>query len=440
MCSELFRIPHDWNGVPIFGFGVLLAVWAVVSAITLVGLVRQHGWNGETWATLPFLLLTGAAIAWLPRLFPDGLPVRGYGLMLLTGIAAGVAMAIYRARQRGIDAELIFSLAIWLVVFGLIGGRMFYVIENWEKSFTGRGAGTALLEIFNIPEGGLVVYGALIGAAVGFVIFVRKRKLPILATADMIAPSLAIGLAFGRVGCFLNGCCYGGETQRPWAVTFPKYGSRHEAEKPLADQRFSPPYQDQAARGEVYGFRIERRGDRPAVVAHVDSDSPAAQAGLRSGDDIRSVDGQPILSFDHAKVKIFEAFTSQKPLRIETQQGDAINIAAVAMPNRSRPVHPAQLYSAIDAGLLSWLLWAFYPFRRHDGQVVALMLTLHPISRFLLEIIRIDEPDVFGTGLSISQNISVIIFVLGLGLWWYLSRTPMLTGTLSTSAARRRLS
>ena len=90
-------------------------------------------------------------------------------------------------------------------------------------------------------------------------------------------------------------------------------------------------------------------------------------------------------------------------------------------------VHPAQLYSAIDAGLLAWLLWSFYPFRRRDGEVVALMMTIHPITRFLLEIIRIDEPAVFGTGLSISQNISVAFLICAAGLWWYLSRQPRQT-------------
>ena len=67
MCSELFRIPYAWGGVPIFGFGVLLAIWAVASAVTLVGLVRRHGWSGETWSSLPVLLLVGAAIVFLPR-------------------------------------------------------------------------------------------------------------------------------------------------------------------------------------------------------------------------------------------------------------------------------------------------------------------------------------------------------------------------------------
>ena len=82
--------------------------------------------------------------------------------------------------------------------------------------------------------------------------------------ADLVAPSMAIGLAFGRIGCLLNGCCYGGQTDWPWHVTFPKFSSRYEAAKPRL-QRFSPPYADQASRGEMHGFRLERaRTSRPS--------------------------------------------------------------------------------------------------------------------------------------------------------------------------------
>ena len=215
MCSELFRIPYEVGGVPIFGVGVLLAIWAIASAATIIGLVRKHGSATEVVGSLPVLLLLGAAIVFLPRVFPDGLPVRGYGVMLLVGITSGVGMAMYRARQGGLDPEIILSLAIWLVVCGVVGARLFYVTEYWDESFAGKSPRDTLLEIANIPEGGLVIYGGLIGAAFGFVVFVLKHRLPLLAMADLIAPSMAIGLAFGRIGCFLNGCCYGGETDLP---------------------------------------------------------------------------------------------------------------------------------------------------------------------------------------------------------------------------------
>ena len=139
MCSELFRIPYSWGGVPIFGIGVLLAIWAVASALTLVSLVRRHGWSGETLSTIPVLVLLGAAIVGLPKMFPDGFPVRGYGVMLLLGISAGVGLVMYRAQKIGLNPELILTGAIWVVVGGIIGARLFYVVEYWGVRF-GRGS------------------------------------------------------------------------------------------------------------------------------------------------------------------------------------------------------------------------------------------------------------------------------------------------------------
>lgn len=424
MCSELFRIPYTWGGVPIFGVGVLLAIWAIASALTLVSLIRRHGLNSETLSSLPVLLLLGAAIVLLPRVFPDGLPIRGYGLMLLLGITSGVGMAVHRARQGGLNSEVIISLAIWMVVSGIIGARLFYVIEYWHENFAGRNLRDTILEIINIPEGGLVIFGGFVGAMIGFTTFVRKQNLPLLAMADLIAPSMAIGLAFGRIGCLLNGCCYGGQTDLPWHVTFPKLSSRYEVGKASDGQRFSPPYADQASRGEMHGFRIDAKDAEPAFVTRVDVGLPAATAGLQTGDAIATINGTTIDSTRTAKGLLFEAFLTKQPLKIALRSGKTLEVASVEPPLRSRPVHPAQLYSAIDAGLLGWLLWSYFPFRRRDGELIALLLTIHPVTRFLLEIIRTDEPAVFGTGLSISQNISVGLLACACALWWYLLRQP----------------
>jgi phosphatidylglycerol:prolipoprotein diacylglycerol transferase len=424
MCSELFRIPYEIAGVPLFGFGVLLAIWAITSGITIAGMVRQYGWGAETWSTLPTLLFLGVAIYFLPRVFPNGLPIRGYGVMLLAGISAGVGMALYRARQAKLDREVIFSLAIWLVIFGVLGARLFHVVEYWNESFAGRPPIETLLKIVNIPDGGLVVYGALFGAAIGFVIFVRKNGLPLLALADIAAPSMAIGLALGRIGCFMNGCCYGGHTDLPWAVTFPKYSSRLSTGSEKQPPRYSPPYGDQAARGEMLGFRIDSRAGAPAVVASVQPGSAADTAGLKAGDRINAINGHAVQSLDKSKLLLLSAFENERGVQIELKDGRMVRIPPASMPARSLPVHPTQIYSAIDAGLLGWLLWSFFPFRRRDGEAVALLLTVHPISRFLLEIIRTDEPAVFGTGMSISQNISIVLFLCGVALWWHLSKQP----------------
>ena len=112
------------------------------------------------------------------------------------------------------------------------------------------------------------------------------------------------------------------------------------------------------------------------------------------------------------------------PVKLEVAGGEVFEISTIDIPTRSRPVHPTQVYSAIHAALLAWVLWSFFAFRRRDGEVIALMLTVYPISRFLLEVIRIDESAVFGTGLSISQNISLVLLVGAIGLWIYLYRQP----------------
>ena len=106
MCSELIRIPYTWGGVPIFGVGVLLAIWAVLGLGSLALAVRRYGWSGEAWGLVPVVLFTGAAIVGLPKLFPDGLPIRGYGLMVLAGWNArwgAVLLALFT-----IPATLIF--------------------------------------------------------------------------------------------------------------------------------------------------------------------------------------------------------------------------------------------------------------------------------------------------------------------------------------------
>lgn len=424
MCSELFHIPYAIGGVPIFGVGVLLAIWAIASAVMLTSLVRQHGWSAETFSSFSFLLVVGAAILLLPRVFPEGLPIRGYGVMLLAGILAGLGLAIYRGRQGGLDPETIVSLAIWMVICGVIGARLFFVVEYWQQSFAGRSLRDTLLEIVNVPQGGLVIFGGFIGAAVAFIICVRKQRLPLLAMADIAAPSMAIGLALGRVGCLLNGCCYGGQTDLPWHVTFPKYSAPLAGAATSDTQRFSPPYADQASRGEMHGFRIDAHGADAVVVTRVDPGSLADSAGLRVGDVVESINGIPLQNPEQAKSLLFELFLAKQSLKLGLRSAKSIDIEPVPLPERSRPVHPAQLYSAIDAGLLCWLLWTYFPFRRRDGEAIAILLTIHPITRFLLEIIRTDEPAVFGTGLSISQNISVGLLACGLGLWWYLSRQP----------------
>ena len=224
---------------------------------------------------------------------------------------------------------------------------------------------------------------------------------------DIIAPSLLVGLALGRIGCFLNGCCFGGIClNADYAVTFPAG---------------SPPYiQHEEQYGWDSGLWLTKKNGH-IVVGYVAPQWPAQLAGLKPGDEIIAVNGAKVNSLNEAHQRLLEGKASYE---VETADGRIVRWLSPKGPPRSVPVHPTQLYAAIDAGLLALVLWFFFPYRRHDGEAFALMVTVHPISRFLLEMIRSDEPGQFGTGWTISQWISLGLFAAGIALWIYIEQRP----------------
>ncbi|OHB78254.1 MAG: hypothetical protein A2W31_04605 [Planctomycetes bacterium RBG_16_64_10] len=409
MCQTLFYIPYRIGGVQIFGCGVLLVCWFVGSIVLFVQLVRKHGLGADTRGHVLPVLVIGAAIGLVPRLFPGGLPIRGYGVLLLLGAVVGVALAAHRARQMGLTAELIFALAFWMFLPGILGARMFHVIEYWESGYHKESLAETFKAVINVPEGGLVLYGSLVGAGIGLVAFVRKHRLPGLALADLIAPSLALGLALGRIGCLLNGCCYGGRCDLPWAVSFPPT---------------SPPYYSQVRRGQMMGFDLGTDlGTAPHVVAVAEA-SLAARQGLCAGDRLVRMDGRPVETTGQAQQYLATVHGAGTPLLLDLAGGRQVQIPVLPVRRRSLPVHPTQIYSSVAAFLLGLVLWFYYPFRRRDGEVVALLLSIYPIQRILIEVIRVDEPAVFGTGLSISQNVSLLLLVGAAFFWRYLAGQP----------------
>lgn len=395
MLSELFRIPVEAGGVPILGIGVLLALWLVGFCAVMAWHASRRGIDGDFWAYAQPAVVGALVLLFAPRFVPQGIPIRGYGVMLLLAISVGVTMAVHRARRHGIAPDTIFALMFWLFIAGIAGARAFFVIEYWDERYDGRPLSETIFDVAQFTEGGLVVYGSVIGGLVAFVWFVRRHGLPLLGMADILAPCFMAGLAIGRIGCLLNGCCYGGQCDQPWAVTFP------------VD---SPPFMDQLVHGELHGVRlVDSKG-----VQLVDGDS------LRK---IDSINGEPIATLDDAARTLSEAYAFSKPVEIELADGEVVDRPA-ATRSRSLPVHPTQVYSTINAGLTSWLLWAWFPHRRRDGEVALLMFTVYPVSRFLLEAIRIDESAIFGTGLSISQNVSLVVLGLAAVGWVLLLRTP----------------
>jgi phosphatidylglycerol:prolipoprotein diacylglycerol transferase len=254
-----------------------------------------------------------------------GVNVYGFGVMLVVAFISSTWLACKRARREHLDPEIVFDLAFWLCLVGMIGARLFYCFEYWGQEIK------SPWDVVQYWKGGIVFYGGIIGGAIAFVVYRQLRPFPIRPYMDAIAPGIALGILFGRIGCFLNGCCYGDTCQLPWALSFP----------PL-----SPPWWHHRALGMI----------------------PA----------------------------------------------DAMS---------SLPIHPTQIYSSIDGLVLLLLLSAFFPLRRRDGEVMALLMLAYPVTRFLIEFLRNDEGAYFA-GLTISQNISVILFAAGCAFWAWLARQP----------------
>lgn len=138
-----------------------------------------------------------------------------YGLLIAVGFLAANALAAKRAATTGLGSARIQGVALTALIAGLSGGRLAYVLLRWDLFRNNP------IEILRLDHGGLVFFGGLAAGMLGGVWAIRRAGMPAARTVDLLIPPLALAHAFGRVGCFLNGCCYGKFTLLPWGVRFP---------------------------------------------------------------------------------------------------------------------------------------------------------------------------------------------------------------------------
>mgnify|MGYP000061758619 CR=1 FL=1 len=331
---------------------------------------------------------------------PVELRIYAYGLMLVFGFIFGTYLARWRAKRFGENPEVITSMGLLGLIGGVIGARGAFVIANWNTDFAWRE--NPLREAINVTAGGLIYYG---GVALGLLLvfgYMWLRHLPLRRYLDIVAPSIMLGLAFGRAGCTLNGCCFGSRCREdfPLAMRFPY------ASTPLILL------------------------DKDANVFGGASVSPAFQHQVnlppeKGGIDIKSL---PDWLFKHdAEGHILRdaegKIVLKSPSELTAEQ------ARQALKLTALPVQPAEPFGIVNALIIMFILLGFSRLRSREGTVFALLLILYPITRFVLESIRGDNPhNLLRFQFTHNQYTSMVLVILGLVIWRVLWRLPSSAG------------
>ncbi len=141
--------------------------------------------------------------------------VKSFGALLALSFVLGFWLSVRRGRRYGFAGDLVLDFSLTVMISSVIGVRLFYFFthpDHFEPWY----------EVFLLWKGGLTLYGGIIAAIVAVAWFCRRRKVPFLKMADVLAPQVALGIGITRLGCFLNGCCYGRPTDGPFGIVFPE--------------------------------------------------------------------------------------------------------------------------------------------------------------------------------------------------------------------------
>jgi phosphatidylglycerol:prolipoprotein diacylglycerol transferase len=165
-------------------------------------------------------MVSGITISIDPVLFRIGpLELRWYGLFVALAMLVGYAFFMHRLRERNLPVERVSSSFPWVVVAGFLGARAFHVIDRWSRY------AERPLDIINLQQGGLAIWGGIVCGTAAAVIIYRARGLPLAAVADAAVPALLVGQMIGRLGCIVNGDAYGGVTELPWGFIYTHPGA-----------------------------------------------------------------------------------------------------------------------------------------------------------------------------------------------------------------------
>ena len=201
-------------------------------------------------------------------------PVHSYGFMLMLSFLFGIWLASARAKKAGLNPNVVVDVGFWVILAAIVGARAYYAILHFEEF---RGDLISIVNPFHngmVGIGGLVMYGGFIGAIVASAVYFSIKKLPILPYADAIAPSFGFGIMLTRIGCFLNGCCYGASAAHG-GVCFPAESAAGAYQQSIHAAALYPSQLYESAGGLVIGLTVLLIGSRRPFIGF-----PAYLAGL----------------------------------------------------------------------------------------------------------------------------------------------------------------
>ena len=370
-------------------------------------------------------------LPFLPAWLAD---IKSYGVMMMIAFLSGIWMACRRALRSQANPDLVLNLGFIALVFGVLGARIMFVAHYWDSRFANQPY--PWLAAIDIRSGGLEFWGGPILVIPALIIYLRYiAKASVRWYLDISAPSLAWGLAITRIGCFLNGCCWGAacvdqhdhareKAQYAWAVRFP-YGSPAMLQQYQFGQITVPKELIYQEHGQAAILQREWIESTIKDQGHTREQLSLALTSARERldkDKRQNASADEIQSAQSALLKAQNAVQSHARTIVGTVEKQAqkfgmtpAELLQLADHYRSKPAHPAQLYEMISGLLICLFLTMLFYYRERHGIVLGWFLMLYSISRFLLELIRSDNPLDVG-GLTISQAISMATFLAGLAM------------------------